>query len=252
MPSGTRQVLNDAQATNITAHSSKFWIMANALKGFVDNEGKGSLPVMGSIPDMTASTETYIQLQKIFQEKSLSDIAMVEARVKTTLASINKPGFVTSDDIKKFCKNSMFLQVIRFRSLEEERKAPKNSLIDSELQNSSGGMVFYIILRASERFYTTHNRFPGSSDDLVDQDLSVLRGLVNELLKEMGISNSIVDEKYLKEMVRFGASELHPIASLLGGLAAQETIKILTHQFTPLDNTFIFNGMDSTSSYYSL
>jgi len=146
----------------------------------------------------------------------------------------------------------MFLQVIRFRSLEEERKAPKNSLIDSELQNSSGGMVFYIILRASERFYTTHNRFPGSSDDVIDQDLSVLRGLVNELLKEMGISNSIVDEKYLKEMVRFGASELHPIASLLGGLAAQETIKILTHQFTPLDNTFIFNGMDSTSSYYSL
>jgi amyloid beta precursor protein binding protein 1 len=40
--------------------------MANALKGFVENEGKGCLPLMGSIPDMTASTQTYIGLQKMY------------------------------------------------------------------------------------------------------------------------------------------------------------------------------------------
>ncbi len=66
IPSGTRAVLNDSQAATITPHSSKFWIMANALKGFVENEGNGKLPVMGSIPDMTASTQTYVELQRMY------------------------------------------------------------------------------------------------------------------------------------------------------------------------------------------
>jgi len=251
IPSGTRTVLSDPHASNITASSSKFWIMANALKGFVENEGKGSLPVMGSIPDMTASTQTYIDLQKIYQEKALADATAVETRVKATLAHLNKPNFISTEEVKKFCKNSMFLQVLHYRSFDDEHKSAKASTIGSELQNGSTGMIFYVLLRAAGRFFTKHNRYPGSSDDTVEADGKALHDLVHELLKELGVS-ATVDEKYVKEIVRFGAAELHPIASLLGGLASQETIKVITHQFSPLDNTFIFNGMDSTSQSFPL
>ncbi len=64
-----------------------------------------------------------------YQEKALADVAAVEARVKATLNAINKPNFVTSEEVKKFCKNSMFLQVIRYRSLQEEHQAAKSSMI---------------------------------------------------------------------------------------------------------------------------
>lgn len=48
--------------------------------------------------------------------------------------------------------------------------------------------------------------------------------------------------------VRAGGCEMHCMAAMQGGIIAQEIIKLLTHQYVPLDNTFIFNGIKSTSS----
>jgi amyloid beta precursor protein binding protein 1 len=42
--------------------SKPFWILARALKDFVDGEGGGLLPVRGSLPDMTAETSRYVSL----------------------------------------------------------------------------------------------------------------------------------------------------------------------------------------------
>ena len=52
--------------------------------------------------------------------------------------------------------------------------------------------------------------------------------------------------------VRAGASELHTVSSLLGGIVSQEAIKVLTRQYVPMENTVIINTIKSTSSVYSL
>lgn len=39
---------------------------------------------------------------------------------------------------------------------------------------------------------------------------------------------------------------------IAGGCAAQEVIKIITKQYVPLDNTFIYNAMQSTSSSFKM
>lgn len=46
---------------------------------------------------------------------------------------------------------------------------------------------------------------------------------------------------------RSGASDLPQIAALLGGLVAQESIKLITKQYIPLNGTSIFNGIRSTT-----
>lgn len=46
--------------------SSSFWIIAKAVRDFIDNEGKGLLPLKGTLPDMTADTEKYITLQQMY------------------------------------------------------------------------------------------------------------------------------------------------------------------------------------------
>ena len=46
---------------------------------------------------------------------------------------------------------------------------------------------------------------------------------------------------------RYGGSELHNVAAVLGGVVAQEALKLLTHQFVPLNNTFVFNGIRGSS-----
>lgn len=49
--------------------SPSFWILARAVKEFVANEGQGSLPVRGTIPDMIADSSKFIKLQNVWVYK---------------------------------------------------------------------------------------------------------------------------------------------------------------------------------------
>jgi amyloid beta precursor protein binding protein 1 len=46
-----------------------------------------------------------------------------------------------------------------------------------------------------------------------------------------------------QEVARAAGGELHNVAALTGGLVAQETIKIITKQYIPIDNTCIYDGI---------
>lgn len=48
-----------------------------------------------------------------------------------------------------------------------------------------------------------------------------------------------------EELARARGGELHNISALTGGMVAQEIIKIITKQYVPIDNTCIFDGIDS-------
>lgn len=50
--------------------------------------------------------------------------------------------------------------------------------------------------------------------------------------------------------VRGGFATLPTTAALLGGLAAQEAIKLVTAQYAPLDNTCVVDLVHSTTSRY--
>lgn len=54
------------------------------------------------------------------------------------------------------------------------------------------------------------------------------------------------------QSVRFADQETANIAALMGGLVAQEAIKLITKQYIPVNNTCIFNGIASTSKVYEL
>jgi len=51
---------------------------------------------------------------------------------------------------------------------------------------------------------------------------------------------------------RAGGGELHNIASLTGGMIAQEVIKVITKQYVPADNTCVFDGVGSRSEVYKM
>ena len=46
---------------------------------------------------------------------------------------------------------------------------------------------------------------------------------------------------------RYGAAELPSVAAFVGAVAAQEAVKVITEQFLPINNTFIYNGINQTS-----
>lgn len=70
--------------------------------------------------------------------------------------------------------------------------------------------------------------------------------IVTEVAKV--VPNAEQNERIVKaaqEVARAEGGELHNIASLTGGMVAQEMIKIITKQYIPIDNTCIFDGISS-------
>ena len=49
-----------------------------ALNAFVGVEGIGLLPTVGTVPDMTADTQSYVELQSIYQQQANADLAAVQ------------------------------------------------------------------------------------------------------------------------------------------------------------------------------
>ncbi|KAN0024848.1 hypothetical protein ACTFIV_009257 [Dictyostelium citrinum] len=248
VPGDVQNLLKDPK-TNITENSDDFWVLVAALKEFMANNNN-TLPLHGNVPDMTSETHNFIQLQKCYQEKALADLSEFSGYVDQILTKVGKSS-ISSDLVKKFCKNTRFLNIIRYRTISEEYNQPKTNLITSELEQADTVMIFYILLRGIDKFYKTYHKYPGSSDDF-ESDIPLLKNVITQYLSEINVSNDLVKDDYIAEFTRFGGSELHNIASLMGGVTSQEIIKLITHQYTPLNNTFIFNGINSTAGSYNL
>ncbi|KAK6919366.1 THIF-type NAD/FAD binding fold [Dillenia turbinata] len=249
-----QQIINDCKA-EVDSSSPDFWIMVAALKEFIANEGGGEVPLEGSIPDMTSSTELYVNLQKIYQAKAEADFQVMEQRVKSILKKIGRDqGNITKMSMKSFCKNARKLTVCRYRILEDEFNWPLQPELQKYLtdEDYSAAMVFYILLRAADRFASNYNRFPGQFDGEIDDDISRLKTIAVGLLSDMGCNGLTLTEDLINEMCRFGAAELHAVAAFVGGIASQEMIKLITKQFVPMSGTFIFNGIDHKSQLLQL
>lgn len=55
-----------------------------------------------------------------------------------------------------------------------------------------------------------------------------------------------------EEVARARGGELHNISALMGGLASQEVIKIITKQYIPIDNTCVFDGIKSSTQIFRI
>ena len=73
------QRMFDEFATEISSSSDAFWIMARALKQFVESEGR--LPVQGTIPDMISMPDYYLAIQRLYLAKSEDDIAKMRVMI---------------------------------------------------------------------------------------------------------------------------------------------------------------------------
>lgn len=251
-----RRILADP-AVCVTPESSDFWFLAAALKDFVDNEGCGRLPLEGSIPDMVATTELYLRLQRFYRERAEEDASAVEAHLHAHLVGQGRStASITHATAKQFCKNSRNLRVVRYRLLADEvhgsrcRSEAVRAALNSE--GSATDAALYVLLRAADRFAVTHQRAPGQNAADCEADVPALKALATAILVEVGAqgASAAVTDDLVGEICRFGAGELHCVASVMGGLAAQEAIKLITRQFVPVAGTLIYNSMASTTSVF--
>lgn len=114
-------------------------------------------------------------------------------------------------------------------------------------------VTWYVVTRAAETFRTEVGRYPGDgTDTAVEDDVQRLMQHCRLQATALGLEASYVDDSAVRELVRFGSSELHTTAAVLGGIVAQAALKLLTRQFVPLNNTVIWNGSLAILSHLSL
>lgn len=88
----------------------------------------------------------------------------------------------------------------------------------------------------------------------MEQDTDDVWVILQQLVVEYGQTEcpEHLTKDHAKEIVRYGGGELHTISALIGGVAAQEAVKIITHQYVPMNNTYIYNGIVGCGDTYQL
>jgi len=138
-----------------------------------------------------------------------------------------------------------------FDDIPFKEEDPSNPIpVDKRVPNPAG-IVWYVALRAAEAFNTKHRRYPGvvpAGAEEVDlkADAVEITAITEALHKQYGI-RADVNADTCVEIVRQGATEIHNVAAFMGGVASQEALKLVTNQFVPINNTFIFNGINGSS-----
>lgn len=244
-----KAIIEDEAATTITGTTADFWILAAALGRFINNEGDGQPPLEGSLPDMHATTQRYLDLQHIYKEKAEADIAAVTQHVAVLFNEVaGKDGkSIAATEIKRFCRHARHLRVVRSRPLVEG--LPSDTLrAGLSAEDTFLNTSLLILLRAVDRFLGQYQRYPGKYDNELEEDVALLKGLAGSILLEAGVSGVGVCDDLVGEIVRCGGGELQVIGAIVGAMASQEAIKLLTGQFVPLGGTLIYNAMQCTTS----
>lgn len=103
--------------------------MVRALRSFVE-QGDGTLPLPGSLPDMKALSATYVQLQKLYRQKASKDLATFKLLLTDVLNQVNLPlDAISPEEIESFVKHASFLKLIRGRTLQDMQEHPNIATI---------------------------------------------------------------------------------------------------------------------------
>ena len=283
-PKWTKAILEEGGGSRSQSEwNSHFWLVIRALRAFVAAHD-GRLPLSGVLEDMEATSKAYTALERVYREQAAKDNTWVEDKVAEELGGAEPPppGFIA-----QITRNSRFIALLRWGSLEEELSggdmveawrevleelstvpaafgaAPveEGGEMDDEkerreregkiLQASCHPALWYLVIRAADKLqHQKQQQFssPGASYTSAAGGTTaagVGRGVTDpeELWNSVKVLASqlnlplphphVFSSRHAAEVVRFWGAEMHSMAAFMGGAAAQEAIKLLTHQFVP-------------------
>lgn len=240
IPNSIHLLFSAPEIASLTHDTPLFWVYVAALKAFVA-ENKYQLPLPGNLPDMTSKTSNYVKLQSIYQRKAMEDRRRFSEKLLEKLVQVGlSEQDINKDMVTSFCKNAAFLYVSKGQILQYSENLLKElkSTIRNDTEQSS--LVAYFGILALHKW--SEKKLSGDFDSYVD--------LFKYMFSLEALSGNTIDT--LKELFFHNTSSYHNICSLMGGIAGQEVLKILTQQYIPLDNLFIFNGVTSTSEKWKI
>jgi amyloid beta precursor protein binding protein 1 len=246
-----------------------FFIYMKCLKKYY--EKYNSLPLCGNIPDMISSTKNFIELKKIYNNKANEDRKNLKNIIDEFLNEnnfedkenikklINKENIEKNDKIdiidilnKNWPESSLFI----YPDPKEEKNGKNLNIDDFDEDFQKNNFIIYLLFRAQEKFNLKYNRYPGDCENWKD-DVNLLKSELDEEIKlinnfpfDVNSINNLND--YVFEFCRFGHSQLPPCVSIIGDIASQEIIKLITYQFETINNTIVYDGINVNLSTFKI
>ena len=223
-------------------------------------------PICGNIPDMISNTSNFIGLKQIYNTKAKNEHdemrKMINDEIKENknLSEEDKNELdkltnnLTNDDIDIIdILNKNWPQVSLFVYPDNDFEEEGKNLDPDELEdpNHKLNFVWYLLFRASDKFMEKNKRYPGQNTDDFKKDVPELFGLLkeeyNKLSNKPDLEN-LLNEDNTFEFCRMGKGFVPPVVSMVGSIASQEIIKLITYQFETVNNTIIYDGINVTTT----
>jgi amyloid beta precursor protein binding protein 1 len=123
--------------------------------------------------------------------------------------------------------------------------------IQAEGGCNEGGI--YIAMLASSMFEDRFHRKPGEASDIRSSewelDIATLQSLATSIWQDLGLQGKcLATQEILTEMCRCAGASMHCVASVLGGIVAQEAIKVLLRQFVPVRGVLVYDGICASTN----
>lgn len=181
---------------------------------------------------MKAESSVYIQLQNIYKTKARQDASEVLAAVKATPGGEN----IDAAEVDLFCTNARFAKLINSsRDVVNLDEVVQLQLANDEMSAIAGPEVPLSLLPIYLALTATSHQETATADDIQTSIAS----------RAPALSGSERASNIAKEVARAAGGELHNISAAVGGMVAQEMIKIITKQYVTIDNTCIYDGIES-------
>ncbi|KAG6332127.1 hypothetical protein ID866_6964 [Astraeus odoratus] len=193
---------------------SPFFHLLAALKEFVDQSETHTLPLTSTLPDMKSDTVNYIHLQKLYKARAEEEKQAFKSHLRAS---------VTDSVVDLFVKNAHALYVLRgqqWGAFDHDKMA-----LVSALSENPKASCTHLALSALSAVREKTADSPITAE--------VLRKQIQSLVGE-GVELPECLDEAVGELVRAPTAELPTTAAFLGGIIAQETIKVITKQYVPV------------------
>ena len=273
-----------------------FFIVSRAMYDFYLEYN--CMPLVGTLPDMTSETKFFIELKKIYEDKSNKDQEILKSKISKVLLNyedylhlnnintiknehneINQIIYNNNFNVFKLLTKNWPQVTLKKYTLFETNITEKSNNIDCSESKDLDNFIFYILIKSSEIYYLKHNKYPGSyskdciNKDIVKEDYINYNFLndkedfikcINEYLTRNMENKNISDincyiktikdipEEHINEFLRNSNTKPITSASIIGSIASQEIIKLITYSFDTSLSTVIFNSADVTLSTFDI
>ncbi|KAF9218592.1 hypothetical protein BS17DRAFT_791049 [Gyrodon lividus] len=197
----------------LSQNPSPFFHLLATLKEFTDQSETHTLPLTSTLPDMKSDTLNYIHLQRLYKTRAEEEKKAFKSHLRA---------HVDDAMVDSFVKNAHALQVLRGKqwgAFDQDKAALANALVSNPKETCT-----HLALSA---LFTLNEKKPGllpTAEALRQQ----IQGTVGE-----GVELPECVDDAIGELVRAPSAELPNTAAFLGGMVAQEAIKMITKQYVP-------------------